>query len=263
MQEPFTLTSALTLAPEGWEHSPLTVRQLDVERAGMRLCERVSADLHSGTIWQVTGPNGTGKTSLLMRLAGLIPTDREYAEWNGAGCTHWPKRYLGHHAGLNARLTVDENLNFLARIPQWGRVTRAECRDALHQVGLAGYEDEAASRLSSGQKRRVLLALLWLPVQPPLWLLDEPFTALDVSMVALLEDRLREYAATGGRVVLTSHQPLSVVTHELNLQRYQVQADWLDDQNEGRERDGTNGSEPAHQAVKPSAASVASSGNPL
>ncbi|EDV2557458.1 cytochrome c biogenesis heme-transporting ATPase CcmA, partial [Salmonella enterica subsp. enterica] len=109
--------------------------------------------------------------------------------------------WIGHQPGIKTRLTARENLHFFhpgdgARLPE-----------ALAQAGLAGFEDVPVARLSAGQQRRVALARLWL-TRAALWVLDEPFTAIDVNGVVRLTRRMAEHTAQGGMVILTTHQPL-------------------------------------------------------
>lgn len=194
---------------------------LRVCRAELALTLPIDAQIDAGQLWHIRGENGTGKTSLLMLLAGLLPASLQQLQWGGLPADEWPTLYLGHLAGLNSRLTVRQNLSFLAQLS--GQVSHGAALDeALWHVGLTGYDDVPVARLSSGQKRRVNLARLWLADAPPLWLLDEPFTALDVAMVAGLETQLLRHAQQGGRVVLTSHQPVRGVTHVLLLDDYRL-----------------------------------------
>lgn len=187
-----------------------------VQRGEQCLCGPVQATVSAGEVWQVLGPNGTGKTTLLLMLAGVLPVHQGRLDWGGQGARDWPVLWQGHLPGCSALLSVLDNLRFLVGVSGQA-ATPDELWWALEQVGLAGYEQVRLGELSAGQRRRVGLARLWLPHTPPLWLLDEPLTALDVQMVARLQTRLRAYAAAGGRVVLTSHQPMDCVSHRLDL----------------------------------------------
>lgn len=202
---------------ESTQPDPLVLNDVRVMRGDIRLCGPLTVSIDAGQIWQIAGPNGTGKTTLLMMLAGLLPIQSGAACWRKQPPADWPTLYIGHLAGLNAALTVQENLAFLAALGEGADCTSTELLHALAMTGLAGYEQVPVARLSSGQKRRVGLARLWLPHAAPLWLLDEPMTALDVQMIARLNQRLADHAATGGRVLLTSHQPVAVVSHVLDL----------------------------------------------
>lgn len=199
----------------------LCLEQVLVCRGDLRLCEQVQAQMLAGQVWQLLGENGTGKTTLLMMLAGVLPVQAGQLRWRGQAATHWSALYIGHASGLNTSLSVLDNLRFLCGLNAQA-VSTDQLFAAIEQVGLAGYEFVAVARLSSGQKRRVQLARLWLPAPAELWLLDEPLTALDVQMVAALNQRLTQHVADGGRVILTSHQPVLAVTHRLDLQAFRL-----------------------------------------
>ncbi len=200
-----------------WVQAPLHIDAL-VQRGDTPLCGPVQALMQAGEVWQVLGPNGTGKTTLLLMLAGVLPVFDGELHWGGEPPSQWPVLWLGHQAGCSALLSVADNLAFLAALGG-GRPDQEALHAALAQVGLAGYEQVRVATLSAGQKRRVALAQLWLPGADAaaLWLLDEPLTALDVGMVARLERRVQGFVQGGGRVVLTSHQALRGVTHRLDL----------------------------------------------
>ena len=202
----------------------LILDDLMVMRGDVALCGALNMAVHAGEIWHIVGPNGTGKTTLLMMLAGLLPIQQGRLHWQGRAAQEWSTLYVGHLSGLNSSLSVLQNLQFLANLSQ--QQTRISyLYEALAQVGLAGYEDVPVARLSSGQKRRVGLARLWLEPVPALWLLDEPLTALDVAMVERLNARIVQHAAQGGRVILTSHQTVTCVTHTLDLAQHLVVAE--------------------------------------
>lgn len=200
---------------------PLRIEQLLVCRGDLRLCEQVEAQIAAGEIWQLSGENGTGKTTLLMMMAGILPIQSGQMRWREQPPSEWTALYIGHLSGLNHSLSVLDNLQFLCGLNAQV-VSQQQLFAAIEQVGLAGYEFVAVARLSSGQKRRVQLARLWLPNPAELWLLDEPLTALDVRMVSALNTRLTEHAAQGGRAILTSHQPVTAVTHQLDLQAFRL-----------------------------------------
>lgn len=158
---------------------------------------------------QIAGPNGSGKTTLLNGIAGLFPLEAGSLLWCGnevAADSHAFRSdftWLGHHSGLKLMLSPRENLEWLSRLR--GRAPiRTEMESALEKVGLYGYEDVPLARLSAGQKRRAGLARLFVEKRP-LWILDEPFTAIDRQGVAELEGWLREHAEAGGMVLLTTH----------------------------------------------------------
>lgn len=139
--------------------------------------------------------------------------------------------YLGHATGVKPTLTALENLRWYFglngnKCPQAASIipSQAELAHALQQVGLAGYEDIPCTQMSAGQKRRVALARLYCS-KAPIWLLDEPFTAIDVGGVEALEQLISKHAEQGGIVILTSHQPVQVpnlLTLDINHYRPKV-----------------------------------------
>lgn len=180
----------------------LEAEDLALERGGRQLFAGLHLSLVAGQLVQIEGANGAGKTSLLRILAGLS----RYG-FDGRVTHRAPLLYLGHHGAVKALLTPRENLAW--HISGEARWTDREIEEALAAVGLYGYEDVPSHALSAGQHRRVNLARLYLS-RAPLWLLDEPFTAIDRAGVAALEERLAAHLGQGGAVLLTSHQPVRV-----------------------------------------------------
>ncbi len=197
--------------------------QLTIQRGEIPLCEEVTLSLAAGGICHLIGANGTGKTTLLMQLAGLLPVITGEIYYKGIAGVPVQPLYVSHQLGIHPSLTVAQNLTFLLNL--YGITPSAtDIDDALAWVGLQGFETISSSHLSAGQTRRITLARLYLltPQVTPLWLLDEPFTALDVDMVARMETRLLEFASMGGAILMTSHQPVGVANQVLDLSDYMV-----------------------------------------
>ncbi|RMH44170.1 MAG: cytochrome c biogenesis heme-transporting ATPase CcmA [Gammaproteobacteria bacterium] len=181
----------------------LQTEQLGVRRSERWLFRRLDLELDQGELVQITGANGAGKTTLLRTLCGLIEPNEGRVKWfleNDAS-----PMYLGHKACVKAELTALENL--LLHPVNGRRVTEEQALDALAEVGLAEYVDSPVRYLSAGQGRRVALARLLLS-DTMVWVLDEPFTAIDVEGCQWLEGLISTFVSNGGAVVLTSHQPL-------------------------------------------------------
>jgi len=187
----------------------LEVRHLEASRDDRVLFTALEFRLEPGRILQVAGRNGIGKTTLLNIVAGLAGAAAGEVLWQGEpvrgneSAYRSALSYIGHQAGLKQALSPLENLRFLCQLRS-ARVTDAGLRAILKKVGLYGYEDVPLGRLSAGQCRRAGLARLFAEGSR-LWILDEPFTAIDRSGVAELESWLGEHLAGGGMVLLTTH----------------------------------------------------------
>ncbi|EFH9184366.1 cytochrome c biogenesis heme-transporting ATPase CcmA [Escherichia coli] len=193
----------------------LEARELLCERDERTLFSGLSFTLNAGEWVQITGSNGAGKTTLLRLLTGLSRPDAGEVLWQGQplhqvrDSYHQNLLWIGHQPGIKTRLTALENLHFYHRDGD-----TAQCLEALAQAGLAGFEDIPVNQLSAGQQRRVALARLWL-TRATLWILDEPFTAIDVNGVDRLTQRMAQHTEQGGIVILTTHQPLNVAESEI------------------------------------------------
>lgn len=191
----------------------LELRNLACERDERFLFAQLNASFYAGQVVQILGPNGSGKTTLLRILAGVSKDFYGDILWQSQPLKDvaWEYAndllYLGHLPGIKKSLTPLENLRWYAAAQ--GGAADADLIKALTQVQLAGYEDTPCYRLSAGQLRRVALARLAFS-RAKVWVLDEPFTALDKSGVAELEAKLIAHAAAGGLVLVTSHQDISV-----------------------------------------------------
>ncbi len=214
----------------------LTARQLCCYRSHRPLFDPVSFALAPGTGLYVGGPNGSGKTTLLRALVGLSGDYDGEFQWGGVDtrqCTQQFRAallYLGHLPACNAQLTALENLEWWAALHAQhlfgdGReAALQQCASALRALELGNYLDTPCYRLSAGQLRRVALARLQLS-RHSLWVLDEPFTAIDSAGVARLQQRMSDHLAAGNTLVVTSHQSLSIeALQELTLQPLPVGA---------------------------------------
>ncbi len=167
--------------------------------------------VRSGCLW-LRGHNGSGKTSLLRVVAGLSKPERGTVKFARDGAVDDAPAeaacvYIGHANGLKDDLTVFESLQFLARLH--GRAAADVAIDsALQRLGMGHRRNAFVRTLSQGQRRRVALARLALETAPTLWVLDEPYDALDASGIDVVDDMLVEHLARGGGVLMTSHLPL-------------------------------------------------------
>ncbi len=190
----------------------LTATSLSCVRGERRLFAGLDLAVGPGEWLHVQGENGAGKTSLLRILATLSPPAEGEVRWQGEPVEVLAEDYrramlfLGHHGAVKEELTPLENLTLAARLDGC-ELDEATALQALVRFGLRGREDLAVRFLSAGQKRRVLLARLAVR-KAALWILDEPFTALDVKAVAMLSGLIEEHLATGGMAILTSHQSM-------------------------------------------------------
>lgn len=193
----------------------LQVVDLACRRGDRRLFSGLSFALEPGTLLHVRGRNGSGKTTLLRALCGLFTPEAGAIHWQGEDSRASERYradllYCGHLNGIKGDLTGLENLRIAATLDD-NPVEDERLWSALAQMGLAGGEDLPTRALSQGQKRRVALARL-LVSRAPLWLLDEPFSALDTDAVDLLRRLIAERITDGGLVVLTSHQEIALAS---------------------------------------------------
>jgi heme exporter protein A len=198
--------------------SSLTAENLACVRGDKRLFESLSFRVRAGQALAVEGANGAGKTSLLRLLAGFLSpaagrvmvktaTNQGDDSEERGRLVGW----LGHLDGLKPQLTVLEQLSFFARL--YGRPVDPA---VLETVGLSRQADLPCRYLSAGQKRRLALARL-LTSQRPLWLLDEPFAALDTAGQGLVAQLMLRHCAEGGIIIAATHDPLGLANESLKL----------------------------------------------
>ena len=202
----------------------LEVRGLECVRGDHRLFTDLSFTLQGGELLRLRGSNGSGKTSLQRTLCGLLEPAAGEVLWKGENIRaqrddfNADLLYLGHHNGIKSELTGFENLRISNNL-RGETPSEDQIYDALGQIGLAGREDLPTQVLSQGQKRRVALARLLLS-DAALWVLDEPFTALDVDAVAQLAALIEAHLQKGHMVVYTTHQEVEMragACREVNL----------------------------------------------
>ena len=202
----------------------LQARGLFCERDDRVLFSDLEFSLHAGELLQVQGSNGSGKTTLLRILCGLNSSYEGELFWKGVPIDDDRETflasllYLGHRVGVNKILTARENLRWSAALHS--PKTDQDIDNALEAVGLMGYADVSCRNMSAGQQQRVSLARLLLS-PALLWVLDEPFTTLDVRGVKILENLLAAHVSEGGAVLVTTHHKLDVpcTLRRLNLDK--------------------------------------------
>lgn len=193
----------------------LVLDNVSCERSGRLLFSGLAAHIEPGWLLRVEGPNGAGKTSLLRMICGLLAPRHGRILWRGQAVHRLREEYgaqllfLGHQVALKDDLSALENLRSSSRLSGLA-VAEPAARSALQTAGLAGREQVPVRMLSQGQRRRAALARLLLGRGTPLWVLDEPFNALDRHAVAWLLALLAEQVLAGGIVVLTSHQSVAL-----------------------------------------------------
>lgn len=196
----------------------LSARGLRVDRGGRAIVSNIDFELRAGEALVVLGRNGAGKSTLLRALAGLLPLRGGTIQFSGADDAPLAEQahYIGHADGLKAALTGFENLEFWAQM--LGGVSGGLSPvEALQKVGLPRIGDFPVGYLSAGQKRRVALARLFIAPRP-VWILDEPATALDIASQETFGKAMADHRANGGMIIAATHAPLGLVdTQELRL----------------------------------------------
>ena len=207
----------------------LEVVDLECVRGDRRLFSGLTFSLQPGELLHLHGHNGSGKTTLMRAICGLIRPTAGRVAWKGRDSRKLAEEFfgdllfVGHKNGIKGDLTGVENLH-LAAVLDGLDVAEADAWEALDRMGLKGHEDLPSRVLSQGQKRRVALARLLLS-KAPLWILDEPFTALDKAAVGFLQSVIRDHVDAGGLVILTTHQEVSLTRGQVK----QLQLGWKGD----------------------------------
>ena len=203
----------------------LAITQLECVRGERRLFANLNFEVAPHTLLEVRGPNGSGKTSLLRNLCGLLPPAAGTITWCGRDIHALGDEYrahiayLGHLSAVKDELTARENLR-LSALASGLPASAADVDAALHKLGVDDFHHLPCKALSQGQRRRVALARLCLCPARLLWILDEPFTALDTAALALTRVLLESHLEAGGMVVLTTHQEVTIaagVTRRVEL----------------------------------------------
>ena len=198
----------MSIAPDG-----LSVDKIHVWRGDRHVLQGVSTQVGRGELLHVSGPNGTGKTTLLRVVSGLLRPEQGSVSWlgqsNTANRTDYQAvlAYAAHEPALKADLTALENLKFSVGLKR--RTDAAELRGALERTGVAACADLPARVLSAGQRRRVSLARV-VAMQASVWLLDEPYANLDAAGSELVSGLLQAHVAAGGIALVVAHRDLAL-----------------------------------------------------
>ena len=178
------------------------------------LFSNIGFSLEPGGFLQLTGPNGSGKTSLLRILCGLLTPEHGEIRWQGESIRSLAEEYsrsityIGHRNGVKEELSSLENLRISTGLDGF-ELNRAQAQEALLQVGLSGRENLPVRYLSEGQRRRSALARL-ITRKTALWLLDEVVASLDQAAVSLIEGVIGEHLSKGGMAIVATHQELHI-----------------------------------------------------
>ena len=198
---------------------------LHCTRGERTLFKGLAFTLRGGELLRIVGANGSGKTSLLRIACGLLEPTSGMVRWGGEDIRKlqeefWSRLvYIGHANALKDDLTAAENLRVASTLAEI-RVPDAQIEEALSRLGLVGFEHLPVRTLSQGQRRRVALARLALSQAVPLWVLDEPFTALDAAAMSCVQDLIGEHVSRGAAVMYTTHHEARIaaaVSHRIDL----------------------------------------------
>jgi heme exporter protein A len=191
----------------------LCVEKVHVWRGDRHVLQGVSAQIQPQELLHISGPNGTGKTTLLRVVSGLLRPEQGSVTWLGQSITairtdyQAALAYASHEPALKGDLTAMENLRFAVGLKR--RIGADELRAALARTGVAGCADLPARVLSAGQRRRVAMARV-LAMGATVWLLDEPYTNLDAAGQELISELLQAHVAAGGLAMVVAHHELKV-----------------------------------------------------
>lgn len=200
---------------QGTDQPPLQIDTLCCMRGDRVLFRDLSFAVGDSELLHLKGRNGSGKTTLLRALAGLLLPESGEIRWQGRNIRSLREDYarhllyLGHLNGIKGDLSAVENLR-IAAILDGFELSEPRAWEILAEIGLRGHEDLPTKHLSQGQKRRVALARL-LANNARVWILDEPFTALDVAAVQLLQDVIHRHVGNGGMAIVTTHQEVAMI----------------------------------------------------
>jgi heme exporter protein A len=208
-----TIASRQDSADSGSRQLMLSAANLFCERDDRILFQGLNFEIEEGQVLQITGSNGSGKTTLMRILCGLNDGYRGMISWYGKEISDQIENfyqsllYIGHRVGVNKVLTPIENLRWSCCLQT--QIEDERLMEALSIVGLRGFEESQCFTLSAGQQQRVSLARL-LVSPAKLWVLDEPFTTLDLRAVEQLENFVADHAGAGGAVMITTHHDLKI-----------------------------------------------------
>jgi heme exporter protein A len=212
----------MNTASDGLGAEPgLCVDKVHVWRGDRHVLKGVSLHVHPGELLHVSGPNGTGKTTLLRVSTGLLRPEKGTVSWRGraiaesAAAYQSALAYASHEPALKSDLTALENLRFTVGLKR--RVSVEELRASLERTGVAHCAGLPARVLSAGQRRRVAMARV-LAFRAALWLLDEPFTNLDAAGSALLSTLLADHVGAGGLALVVAHHELALAAPTRRLE---------------------------------------------